>query len=426
MSPPGREPLLPEVGVLALPYHHWSNQWMTPHHVLTRLASYFHVVWLEPAHHWREVGAVDRPPDAPEVAALLPTGFARYVPEAWLPVIYRPDWLRQALFRSRMRRAWQRLDRVNCRARVLHLWHPQFEHALDDRRYHLSLYHIDDEYAFRADAPPVGAQEARVLRRVDQVFAISPLLMERKGGINANMAFAPEGVDFRLYATRVPEPDDLAPIPRPRIGYTGQIKLELDWLLLRNLARRHPAWSFVFVGARKPLLGTQESLVDEMVSMANVHLLGPKTVTELARYPQHFDVCIMPYTVDGFNNNIYPLKLHEYLASGRPVVGSPIRTLRDFRHVVSLAGNLEEWSSALAAALHPSVVAPAATTARQDTARRYDWSEIIYRIVETICGRLGPEYLSRLERVDRSGAGQADLHSGEKHEASLDRSRPGV
>jgi glycosyltransferase involved in cell wall biosynthesis len=230
------------------------------------------------------------------------------------------------------------------------------------------------------------------------------------------MAFAPQGVDFQLYATGVKEPDDLALIPHPRIGYTGHIKRQLDWLLLRNLARRHPEWSFVFVGPRKPLLETQESLADELASMTNVHFLGLKTVEDLARYPQHFDVCIMPYAVDGYTNNIYPMKLHEYLASRRPVVGSPIRTLQDFRHVVSLAGNEEEWSIALAAALDPSVASSAATRARQETARRYDWSEIIYGMAATICGRLGPEYLSKLERVDRSAAGLEELHFGEKDE----------
>jgi glycosyltransferase involved in cell wall biosynthesis len=402
MSPPGREPLLPDVGVVALPYHHWSDRWMTPHHVLPRLAGYFRVVWLEPAHHWREIRAIDRRPSAPEVAALLPKGFDRYVPEAWLPDVYRPDWLRRAVFRARLRRAWRRLDRVGCRARVLHLWHPQFEHALDVRQYHLSLYHIDDEYAFTTDAPPVGVQEARVLRRVDQVFAISPLLMERKGGINANMSFAPEGVDFPLYATPVREPVDLAPIPHPRIGYTGHLKTQLDWLLLRNLARLHPEWSFVLVGPRKALSETQTSQVADMAAMGNVHFLGPKTVTELSAYPQHFDVCIMPYTVDGYTNNIYPLKLHEYLASGTPIVGSPIRTLRDFREVVSVADTLEDWSAALAAALDPAVRSPAATAARQDTARHYDWGELIYGIAETICRRLGPEYLRRLKRVETS------------------------
>lgn len=375
---------------------------MTPHHVLPRLAAYFHVVWLEPAHHWREIRAINRRPSSPEVAALLPKSFDRYVPESWLPDIYRPTWLRRAMFRARLRRAWRRLDRAGCRARVLHLWHPQFEYALDVPGYDLSLYHVDDEYAFTTDAPPVGVQEARVLGKVDQVFAISPRLLERKGGINANMAFAPEGVDFRLYATGVPEPDDLARIGRPRIGYTGHLKTQLDWPLLASLARRHREWSFVFVGPRKELSETQAAAFDEMAAMGNVHFLGPKTVTQLSAYPQHFDVCIMPYTVDGYTNNIYPLKLHEYLASGAPVVGSPIRTLQDFPDVVTLADTLEDWSGALAAALDPAVRTPAATQGRQDTARRYDWGEIIYGIAETICRRLGPDYLRRLKRVETS------------------------
>ncbi|MCI0591185.1 MAG: hypothetical protein L0Y67_06235 [Gammaproteobacteria bacterium] len=41
---------------------------------------------------------------------------------------------------------------------------------------------------------------------------------------------------------------------------------------------------------------------------------------------------------------IYPLKLHEYLAAGRPVVSASIQTLLDFKHVVSLAGSVDEWN----------------------------------------------------------------------------------
>jgi hypothetical protein len=39
------------------------------------------------------------------------------------------------------------------------------------------------------------------------------------------------------------------------------------------------------------------------------------------------------------------MKLHEYLASGRPVVGSPIRS-KDFVHVIRLARTTDEWSTA--------------------------------------------------------------------------------
>jgi glycosyltransferase involved in cell wall biosynthesis len=394
-------PLLPEVGLLALPYHHWGTRWQTPHHVLPRLARYFSVVWLEPPHHWREVGQLgQRRRAAREWKPILPASFDHYVPEAWLPELYRPPWLRRMLFHARVCRAWRRLDALGCRARVLHLWHPAFEDALDMDRYDLSLYHIDDEYTFRADAPPVGVQEERVLRKVDQVFATAPLLIERKGGINPHMAFAPHGVDFQLYATPVPEPLDIAPIPHPRVGYVGHLKLQLDWALLRDLARRHPQWSFVFVGPRKPMLPEQEVIVDDMASLPNVHLLGAKPVTELAAYPQHFDVCMMPYVVNGYTNNVFPLKLNEYLASGKPVIGTPIHTLMDFTNVVTLAADVNGWSVAIASALEPEQALPAMVAARHDVARQHDWNEIIFSIAQTICNRLGPSFAEKVRRLD--------------------------
>ena len=81
-----------------------------------------------------------------------------------------------------------------------------------------------------------------------------------------------------------------------------------------------------------------------MSARPNVYFLGGKPTACLGGYPQHFDVCIMPYQVDDYTKYVYPLKLHEYLASGKPVVSSSIRSVEDFRHVVALAGSREQWS----------------------------------------------------------------------------------
>ncbi len=333
-----------------------------------------------------------------ELLPALPSSFNVYVPEPWLPSVYRPAWLRRVLLRARVRRGWRQLQRQGCRRLVLYLWHHQFESALTAGRQHLSLYHIDDEYSFCVEPPPMNPRERRVIRAVDQVFAISPGLMERKGGINSHMAFVPEGVDYSSYATAVPEPPDIAPIPHPRIGYTGTLKVQLNWSLVSGLVRRHPDWSFVFVGPRG-LEGEAGTILDEMSRLDNVHLLGLKTVKELAAYPQHFDVCIMPYVVNGYTHNIYPLKLHEYLASGRPVVGSPIRSLREFSEVIALPATLDEWSDAVAAALLPQAASRGAASARQAIARRYDWSDLIYTIARTICDRLDPDYAAALRKL---------------------------
>jgi glycosyltransferase involved in cell wall biosynthesis len=392
-------PLIPDVGLLAMPYHRFGSRWLTPHHVLTRLAEYFHVVWLEPAHHWRDTRSLGgRRAELAELAPSLPPNFHLYVPESWLAEFHRPAWLRRAVTEARIRRGWNQLKSRGCTTQVLHLWHHQFESALGVGKPNLSLYHIDDEYSFSVEPGPMDAGERRVIQRVDNVFAISPALMERKSGINPHMVFAPEGVDYRLYSSPVPEPPDIASIPHPRIGYTGMLKEQLDWRLLHALAMRHPQWSFVFVGPNK-LTAASRTIADEMSRMKNVHFLGPKTVWDLAAYPQHFDVCTMPYAITGYTNNIYPLKLHEYLASGRPVVGSPIRSLLDFGHVIALPTTIDEWSNALATALKPEASSKTATLKRQTIARQYDWSEIVDRIAGTICQRLGPTFAGRFERA---------------------------
>jgi glycosyltransferase involved in cell wall biosynthesis len=216
------------------------------------------------------------------------------------------------------------------------------------------------------------------------------------------MAFAPEGVDYALYSTPVAAPADIANIPHPRIGYTGNLKEQLGWPLLHALASRHKDMSFVFVGPTK-LTGWQLQLLEEMKRMPNVHFLGSKTVWELAAYPQHFDVCLMPYAITGYTNNIYPLKLHEYLAGGRPVVGARIRSLLDFDHVIALPTTPDDWSSAIADAMLPSVNTREAVAARRDVARQYDWSEIIYKIANVICERLGPSFVERLHDAHGEG-----------------------
>ena len=139
--------------------------------------------------------------------------------------------------------------------------------------------------------------------------------------------------------------------------------------------------------------------MSEMAQRPNIHFLGPKSVRTLASYPQHFDVCIMPYRVNEYTNNIYPLKLHEYLASGRPVVGAPIRSLHDFSDVIALADGVEEWSHTLARALEPTALCPQSRAGRQKIARAHDWGEILSSLARTICDHLGPEYSERLRAL---------------------------
>ena len=105
------------------------------------------------------------------------------------------------------------------------------------------------------------------------------------------------------------------------------------------------------------------------------------------------------YAVNDYTKFIYPLKLHEYLASGRPVVGSPIESLHEFADVVRMAGGADEWSSALSDALQPSASSAGEIERRQRIAREHDWNSLVHVIARTLCSRLGSQYLEQCARV---------------------------
>jgi len=392
----GGLPLFPEVGIVAAPYHSFASRWTTPHYVMTGLAEFFQIAWLEPAVHWRHsLGSAARARQLESLAEGLPSSFQLVHPPAWAPDVYRPLSVRKLLLQARYRHACYRLRRRGCQRGLLHLWHYKFAPLLDVGKHELAFYHVDDEYSFQSDPPPMCDEERRVIAESDQVFVISQGLLERKSGINDRIRLVPEGVDFPLYSSPCPMPADLEGIPRPIVGYTGVIKSQLDWELLKSLADRNLQWSYVYVGMVADKASVKAT-VAEMERRPNVHFLGAKSRLEIARYPQHFDVCTMPYLVNGYTDNIYPLKLHEYLAGGKPAIGAPIRSLLDYQSVITLATSVDEWEQAIEQALAPVSVEPGEVAARMAVAAEYDWKKLIFRVAESISESLGPSYVERL------------------------------
>ena len=279
-----------------------------------------------------------------------------------------------------------------CQKIVLYLWRPEFEYALSSVSFDLSCYHIDDEYSFSPVETGPDERETRLIAAVDQVFLHSSGLLGKKGKINPHTAYVPNGVDYQAFSTPVPEPLDLVSIPHPRIGYTGWIKRQLDFQLLLQLSKCHPDWSFIFVGPQNDSHPEIIPWIRELSSLPNVYFLGGKSTQELCAYPQHFDVCIMPYVVNDYTNCIYPLKLHEYLASGRPVIGARIRSLEEFSNVVNLASVPDEWSAAISTALNRTGTDIRNREARQAVARQHDWESLVGQIAATIAGRVGAEF----------------------------------
>jgi teichuronic acid biosynthesis glycosyltransferase TuaH len=85
-----------------------------------------------------------------------------------------------------------------------------------------------------------------------------------------------------------------------------------------------------------------------------VHFKGPVPYEMMPAVLKGFDVAIIPFKKDKVSNNIFPLKLFEYLGSGKPVVSTDFNPdLKEFTgETVFYCKNSEEFSNALNAALN--------------------------------------------------------------------------
>jgi glycosyltransferase involved in cell wall biosynthesis len=90
----------------------------------------------------------------------------------------------------------------------------------------------------------------------------------------------------------------------------------MDNELIEEVARRRPDWHWVFIGTKTNHV---------RVSAPNIHFLGPKSYSELPSYMSHVDVFVLPWRQDcAFTSYGSAIKVKEYLATGKPVVISPL------------------------------------------------------------------------------------------------------
>jgi glycosyltransferase involved in cell wall biosynthesis len=121
------------------------------------------------------------------------------------------------------------------------------------------------------------------------------------------------------------------------IGFTGNLDyLRIDYRLLRLVAQTHADKTLLLVGP----INSPEFEAEGLHAMPNVITTGARPIEALPRYLQYMDVCLIPFKCNTLTASIYPLKINEYLAAGRPVVSTSFSAdIRSFGNVIYLSEN---------------------------------------------------------------------------------------
>jgi glycosyltransferase involved in cell wall biosynthesis len=184
--------------------------------------------------------------------------------------------------------------------------------------------------------------EDEMAEDADLVFLSSETLATRRCPASSNASVIPHGT--LATQTGPGTLEELAGVPRPRIGFVGAINEWIDRDLLRDLARARPDWSFVLVGPAEVSLGGVQDL-------PNVIWCGERPHHEVSRFINEFDVGLIPYRSASGTVAVNPVKLREYLAQGLPVVGSDMPELRPFGEDVFFGDGAAGFAEAIERAL---------------------------------------------------------------------------
>jgi glycosyltransferase involved in cell wall biosynthesis len=214
----------------------------------------------------------------------------------------------------------------------------------------LTVYYCIDDYASYPGMDQVAIQKLDddLTVKSDVVFVAPRALIEPKRKLNPNIHFSPHGVDFELFS----QASDPATVPaeetrnlaHPVIGYFGTVGEFVDFDLLAYLIEARPQWTFLFVG----LIHAD---VTRLRAYPNVIFAGPKPYETLPHWAAAFDVAIYAHQVNRQTKHSNPLKLREYLATGKPVVSVVTPETTNFAEFVYLADNREAYLAAIERAL---------------------------------------------------------------------------
>ena len=239
-----------------------------------------------------------------------------------------------------------------------------------------------DDLAAHPDYEPwhegIRAAYERVAARGRRVAAVSNAIVERIGP-RGPAAVVPNGVDPEIWLRPDPPPAWVTGLPGPRLLYVGTLDSRLDVAAVRAVARAWPAGTVALVG---PL--TEPQHLAPLLAEPNVVHHGAVERRQVAALACAADACLVPHNRTPLTEAMSPLKLYEYLASGRPVVATDLEPVRRVEGPVTRVAPGGDFVAGVGAAL---AAGPVSEQQRQEAIAANSWAS---RSAEVMALSLAP------------------------------------
>jgi glycosyltransferase involved in cell wall biosynthesis len=305
--------------IIVFSHVRWNFIWQRPHHLFTRLAKRWRIVFVEEALPNAQRCELETFEVAPNVQVWRPHVTGNIADEVVKELL--ADGVRE----HGVNDYW------------LWFYTPMSLPLASRLKPRGIVYDCMDELSHLPGAPRELLQlENQLFKRADLVFTAGRSLYIAKRHRHPDVHLFPGSVDAQHFAHASGEHPLHADIPRPRVGYCGVIDERINLQLLDAIAMQRPEWNIVMVG---PVVGIDTA---RLPRRDNVHWLGLQSYGDLPRIISGWDVCLLPYMLGDSTKSISPAKTLEYMACGRPSVSTSIRDIVEpYGHLVRIADTPE-------------------------------------------------------------------------------------
>ena len=246
---------------------------------------------------------------------------------------------------------------------VYHVEMDGLQEMIDSIKHDILVYDCVDNYpAFpkhdsASKKEKVIKQEEMLTKKADIVFATAPGLVDKLVRLNTKTFYTPNVGDYerfskvKEYANQIPT--DITSISRPRIVFAGAVdEYKFDKELVKKIALDHPNYSFIIIGpaALKDREASAKELGFERID--NIYFLGTRPDDLMPKYCAGTDVFIIPYQLNDYTvGGCFPVKFHEALAAGLPVVVTDLPAYKSFADVCYISKGYNDFSQNIRRAL---------------------------------------------------------------------------
>jgi glycosyltransferase involved in cell wall biosynthesis len=276
-------------------------------------------------------------------AAALPANLRVYSPRMW------PSFasaLTRGLNRRLLRRQLAPLVRSMPEAPIAVTTIPLVADLVGDLPVRRWIYYCVDDFSVwpGLDGRTLLEMDQRLIPRADVLIAVGDVLRRRLAQAGRAAELLTHGVDLSFWSGGGPAPACLEGLERPLAVFWGLLDRRLDLGFLRALAASLTRGTVV-------LAGPQDDPDPALGSLPRTVRVGPLPFAELPGLAREASVLVMPYADLPVTRAMQPLKLKEYLATGRPVVVADLPANREWADCLDLASSPEAFARSVAGRL---------------------------------------------------------------------------